>query len=199
MPILLRALFAVLLVLTAVGAWAADITGQVTVSGVPIPGATVTATRDGQQARAITDESGTFRLMELTEGTCEPGFEPVRDAFAAGFSEGPELGASLAVVVDGEVVVDLWAGWCDRARTKPWEADTIVNVASTGKGFLATATHLLVERGALALDQPVADLWPSFAAAGKESITVAQLLDHTAGLVALREPLPLVAARRRSG
>lgn len=123
-------------------------------------------------------------------GRCDERFEAVRSAFAGGFAGGPELGASLAVVVDGELVVDLHGGFRDAARAEPWSADTLVNVASTGKGFVSTALHRLVERGEVDLDQPVSSLWPEFAAEGKGAITVAQLLEHSAGLPALREPLP---------
>src|SRR5947208_3360749 len=105
-------------------------------------------------------------------GSCAAPFEGVRTAFERVFAEGPELGASLALVVDGELVLDLFGGFRDQARTAPWMADTIVNVASTGKGFVTTAVHLLVEQGRLDLHQPVSDLWPEFASSGKASITV---------------------------
>jgi CubicO group peptidase (beta-lactamase class C family) len=123
-------------------------------------------------------------------GTCAPGFSAVRDAFAANFEAGREVGASFAAVLDGALVVDLWGGHADAARTRPWQRDTLVNVFSTTKAPAALAIHLLASRGALDLDAPVARYWPEFAQGGKQAIPVRQLLDHTAGLAALRAPLP---------
>jgi CubicO group peptidase (beta-lactamase class C family) len=90
--------------------------------------------------------------------------------------------------------VDLWGGYMDAARTRPWERDTIVNVWSTTKGIVATCAHRLVDRGLLELDAPVAKYWPEFAQAGKEDIPVRFLLSHQAGLPAIREPLPMGSA-----
>ena len=126
------------------------------------------------------------------EGTVAPPFAPVRDAFARNFTERDELGAGVSVVHRGEVVVDLWGGWVDEARTLPWSRDTIVHTYSTIKPLVATCALLLVYRAALDLDAPVTRHWPEFGAAGKESVTLRQLLSHRAGLVALREPVPAV-------
>jgi CubicO group peptidase (beta-lactamase class C family) len=123
-------------------------------------------------------------------GRCEPRFEAVRAAFAATFDEPTALGACVAAVVHGELVVDLWGGHADVSRRRPWAPDTIVNLASAGKGAVAACAHVLVDSGELDLDRPVAELWPAFAANGKDAVTVAQLLDHTAGLPAIREPMP---------
>lgn len=123
-------------------------------------------------------------------GTCHPRFETVRGAFADAFEKYREVGAAIAFSLDGELVVDLWAGHVDSDRTGPWQRDTIVNVYSTTKGMTAICAHQLVERGLLDLDAPVADYWPEFAQAGKESIPVRWLLSHQAGLPAVREPLP---------
>lgn len=127
------------------------------------------------------------------DGTCAPGFEKVRDAFAANFAAGKEVGASFAATVDGEIVVDLWGGHADAARTRPWTRDTLVNVWSTTKAMAALVAHMLVDRGKIDLDAPVAHYWPEFAAGGKGSIPVHMLLSHRAGLAALRERLPLEA------
>jgi CubicO group peptidase (beta-lactamase class C family) len=116
------------------------------------------------------------------EGTCETAFEPVRAAFAANFDDRDEVGAAVALYVDGRPVVDLWGGVADLATGRPWEEDTIALVFSTTKGATATCALLLVERGELDLDAPVADYWPEFAAAGKERIPVRWLLTHQAGL-----------------
>ena len=126
-------------------------------------------------------------------GTCAPRFAAVREAFAANFAAGQEVGASFAATVDGELVVDLWGGHADAARTRPWVRDTIVNVFSTTKAPTALCAHMLVDRGALDLDAPVARYWPEFAAHGKAGITTRHLLSHTAGLAAIRTPLPTEA------
>ncbi|HEX2485324.1 MAG TPA: serine hydrolase domain-containing protein [Myxococcota bacterium] len=124
------------------------------------------------------------------EGFCAPGFEGVRDAFAAAFASGGEVGAAVAAVVGGEPVVDLWAGHADQARTRPWTRDTLVNVYSTTKGMTAICAHHLVERGKLDLDAPVARVWPEFAAADKGDVPLRWLLSHRAGLPAVRTLLP---------
>src|SRR5882757_6870763 len=95
-------------------------------------------------------------------GDCAPNFEPLRDCFAALLAAGEDLGASLAVVLDGEFVVDLWGGWADVARSTPWGRDTLTNVWSTTKTMTSLAALLLVERGELDPDAPVAHYWPEF-------------------------------------
>lgn len=126
-------------------------------------------------------------------GFCAPRFEPVRKAFAANFEAGRETGASFAATLDGEPVVDLWGGFADAACTRPWERDTIVNVFSTTKAMMALCMHVLVERGLLDLDAPVARYWPEFGQAGKAEMPVRYLLSHQAGLAAVRAPLPTEA------
>jgi len=128
--------------------------------------------------------------MGDVQGECAPRFAAVRDVFESHFAEGREVGASFAVTLDGEPVIDLWGGFADAARTRPWQRDTIVNVFSTTKAMAALAAHWLADRGLLDLDAPVARLWPEFGAAGKASLPVRWLLSHQAGLAALREPLP---------
>ncbi|MFK0293818.1 serine hydrolase domain-containing protein [Streptomyces sp. NPDC090442] len=122
-------------------------------------------------------------------GHCAPGYEGVRAAFERNFRDQGEVGAAVAVLVDGAPVVDLWGGHADTAGSRPWERDTLVNVYSTSKGMAALCAHLLVDRGELDLDAPVARYWPEFARAGKEAIPVRWLLSHRAGLLAPREPL----------
>ena len=122
-------------------------------------------------------------------GECQPRFAAVREQFAKNF-EGVELGAAVAITVDGEPVVDLWGGHVDKEETQEWQRDTLVNVYSTTKGMVALCAHMLVERGQLDVDAPVARYWPEFAAAGKEEIPVRWLLSHQAGLPAVRKPLP---------
>ncbi len=116
------------------------------------------------------------------QGHVEPGFERVREAFEANFAEGREVGASFAVELDGKPVVDLWGGFADRGRTRPWQADTLANVWSTTKGFSSLCIAMLVDRGRLSYEQTVASVWPEFAAAGKEHLTVGQVMSHQGGL-----------------
>lgn len=116
-------------------------------------------------------------------------FEAVRDTFAALFDNPNERGAALCVQVAGETVIDLWAGPADRDGQEMWQQDTLLNLFSCTKAFAAVATLQLVGEGKLELDAPVARYWPEFAAAGKERITVRQLLCHQAGLPAIRTPL----------
>jgi CubicO group peptidase (beta-lactamase class C family) len=127
------------------------------------------------------------------EGECGPRFAAVRDAFAASFASGREVGASFAATLEGELVVDLWGGHADAARTRPWARDTIVNVFSTTKAMTALCAHLLVDRAMLDLDAPVARVWPEFAAEGKAAVTPRHCLNHSAGLAAIRRPLPVEA------
>lgn len=115
-------------------------------------------------------------------GFCEPQFMPFRDAFAANFANGLELGASFGATWRGRLVVDLWAGFADVERTRPWEQDTIVAVASTTKIMLMIAASMVIERGLLDLDAPVARYWPEFAQGGKAAVTVRDALTHQAGV-----------------
>jgi CubicO group peptidase (beta-lactamase class C family) len=123
------------------------------------------------------------------EGTCDPRFARVREAFTENFGSSRETGASVAIALDGVIVADLWGGWADKARTRPWTRDMIVNVYSTTKGLTAICAHRLAGEGRLDLDAPVANYWPEFAANGKNRITVRHLLNHRAGLPAIRKPL----------
>lgn len=121
-------------------------------------------------------------------GHCDARFAAVRTAFEENFRDRDELGAAVTVMLDGETVVDLWGGWADAARTRPWERETLVNVWSTSKGPTSLCAHILADRGLLDFNAPVAAYWPEFAAAGKESVLVRHLLSHRAGLAGLREP-----------
>ncbi len=124
-------------------------------------------------------------------GTCTTRFMPVRDVFSSLFSSGMDVGASVAVSVDGVLEVDLWGGFADGERTRPWERDTIVNVFSTTKTVMALAALVLADCGALDLDAPVARYWPAFAANGKGDVRVRHLLGHTSGLSGWQERLAI--------
>jgi CubicO group peptidase (beta-lactamase class C family) len=124
-------------------------------------------------------------------GTCSARFDPLRELFAAKLESGEDLGASLAVNIDGEMVVDLWGGWADEARTVPWTENTITNVFSTTKCMTSLAALVLVDRGELDLDATVAKYWPEFAARGKAGIKVRHLLSHTSGVSGWEQPITL--------
>jgi CubicO group peptidase (beta-lactamase class C family) len=130
----------------------------------------------------------------LIHGTVAQGFERVRDAFVANFARG-EIGAALCVSVRGQRVVDLWAGWADREREMPWEADTPCVVFSVTKGFVGTCFLALQDRGGIDLDAPIATYWPEFAGgdagATRAGITVRTLLNHRSGLCAVDRGLTI--------
>ena len=122
-------------------------------------------------------------------GHVTPGFESVRDAFAANFANDGDVGASFCATLKGEIVVDIWAGVADAETGTPWERDTIVNVYSTTKTMCALTALLLADRGELDFAKPVAHYWPEFAANGKAAVTVAQLMSHSAGLSGFKEKM----------
>jgi CubicO group peptidase (beta-lactamase class C family) len=138
----------------------------------------------GESVTEIDEERGGIRI----QGSCDDAFRGVADAFAENFAERGEVGAAVAVHVDGRSVVDLWGG----TKTKggdPWERDTISLVFSCTKAATALCAHMLVDRGELDLHAPVVDYWPEFGANGKSQVTVAMMLNHSAGLPALRDPV----------
>ena len=122
-------------------------------------------------------------------GHVTPGFESVRDAFAANFANDGDVGASFCATLKGEIVVDIWAGVADAETGTPWERDTIVNVYSTTKTMCALTALLLADRGELDFAKPVAHYWPEFSANGKAAVTVAQLMSHSAGLSGFKEKM----------
>jgi CubicO group peptidase (beta-lactamase class C family) len=125
------------------------------------------------------------------EGEFDERFSGVAEALARNLDEGVDIGASVAVALDGEPVVDIWGGHKDLAATEAWEADTIVNVFSTTKTMTALCALMLADRGELDLHAPVARYWPEFSQAGKDRIEVRELLGHTSGLSGWQEPLAL--------
>ena len=128
-------------------------------------------------------------------GNVAAGFEPVREQFAANFQREDhcrEVGAALSVFHGERCVVDLWAGHIDARGVQPWCKDTLLNVYSTTKGIVAACVAMLVDRGLLNYDDTVASVWPEFAQNGKQSITIAQVLSHQAGLPAFEEPTTVV-------
>jgi CubicO group peptidase (beta-lactamase class C family) len=117
-------------------------------------------------------------------------FQPVREEFARNFRDRGEVGAAVCVQVDGRTVVDLWGGLAERRSGRPWQRDTLGVVWSCTKGAVALCAGVLLSRGLLELDAPVARYWPAFADAGKETVTVRMVLSHQAGLPAARTTLP---------
>jgi CubicO group peptidase (beta-lactamase class C family) len=122
-------------------------------------------------------------------GHCDARFRAVREEFAHNFAERGEVGAAVCIVVDGVTVVDLAGGWADQAARTLWQRDTLVDFYSVGKAFVALLALQLVDAGLVALDAPIADVWPEFAVAGKEGATLRHALCHRAGVPAIRERL----------
>jgi CubicO group peptidase (beta-lactamase class C family) len=126
--------------------------------------------------------------MASIDGTCDERFGAVQRKLADYLDAGDELGASIVVDLDGDVAVDLWGGYRDEARSQPWQRDTITNVWSTTKTVTSLAALMLVDRGELDVDAPVARYWPEFGAAGKQDVLVRHLLSHTSGVSGLDQP-----------
>jgi CubicO group peptidase (beta-lactamase class C family) len=126
--------------------------------------------------------------MADINGFCDERFDSVRNELAQCLDSGAELGASIVLDLDGDVVIDMWGGYRDEARTQPWVSDTITNVWSTTKTVTSLAALMLVDRGQLDVDAPVAAYWPEFAAAGKEGVLVRHIMSHTSGVSGLEQP-----------
>ena len=129
--------------------------------------------------------------MADIHGTCDERFEAVRRALAQNLDSGEELGASIVVDIDGDHVVDVWGGFRDQARTTPWDEHTITNVWSSTKTVTSLAALMLVDRGELDVDQPVAKYWPEFAANGKQDVLVRHVMSHASGVSGLDQPAPV--------
>ncbi len=123
------------------------------------------------------------------DGECDKRFHGVREVFAENLAKRGELGAAVSIYLDGKCVVDLWGGYADKARTRPWQRDTLVNVYSTTKGLTSTCAHRLIDQGKLDPDEPVSKYWPEFAQAGKKDLPVRYILSHRAGLPGVSKPL----------
>jgi CubicO group peptidase (beta-lactamase class C family) len=127
--------------------------------------------------------------MADVQGTCEARFDGVRRVLSDNLDSGADVGASVAVYLHGEPVVDMWGGYADGAKTTPWERDTITNVWSTTKTMTFLCSLMLADRGELDFHAPVSRYWPEFAEAGKEAVEVRHLMGHTAGLSGWEKPL----------
>jgi len=123
------------------------------------------------------------------QGLTHDRYAAARAVFEGNLERGDDIGASFCATVEGETVVDLWGGWADPAKTRPWTRDTIVNVYSTTKTMTALTALLVADRGQLDFDAPVARYWPEFAANGKAGVKVSHLMSHSAGLSGWKEKL----------
>jgi CubicO group peptidase (beta-lactamase class C family) len=124
-------------------------------------------------------------------GKLDARFEPLRDVLEDSLAAGADCGLSLVVDIDGQRLVDVYGGFADAARTRPWERDTIVNVWSTTKTVTSLAVLMLADRGLVDLDAPVARYWPEFAEQGKEGVLVRHLMSHTSGLAGWNTPFAI--------
>jgi CubicO group peptidase (beta-lactamase class C family) len=128
--------------------------------------------------------------MADIHGSCDERFKGVSDVLAANIDEGADVGASVAVTVDGELVVDIWGGYADEGQSRPWARDTITNVWSTTKTMTALCALILADQRELDLNRAVSDYWPEFGAGGKRRVVlVRHLLAHTAGLPGWSAPM----------
>ena len=129
--------------------------------------------------------------MSDVQGLSDSKFDGLRDVFTSQLASGEDLGASLALRIDGEPLVDLWGGWSDEAKTTPWQRDTIVNVWSTTKTMTNLCALILHDRGLLDVYKKVSTYWPEFAANGKENVEVRHLLSHTSGVSGWAQPITI--------
>jgi CubicO group peptidase (beta-lactamase class C family) len=127
--------------------------------------------------------------MIEVQGFLSPGFEPIAKVFAGNFENNGEIGAGFCAIRDGEIVVDIWGGFADTAKTKPWAENTITSVFSTTKGISSIVAAWLVDQGALDYETPVSHYWPEFGAHGKDKLTLGQMLSHQAGLPGFAQPI----------
>jgi len=119
-------------------------------------------------------------------GYCHENFSEVKRIFNHNFDKYKEIGSSLCIIVDGEIVVDIWAGYKNKDKTKEWSKDTLSVGFSSTKAALALCTHMLIERGELNLKEKVTKYWPEYGKNGKEETTVEMILNHSAGIPALK-------------
>jgi CubicO group peptidase (beta-lactamase class C family) len=130
-------------------------------------------------------------MTSAVQGHADARFDTVADALADELAKGNEVGAAIAIDIDGELVVDVWGGHADAAKTVDWEQNTVVNVWSSTKTVTSLAGLMLADRGLLDLDATVATYWPEFAANGKQDVRVRHLLSHTSGVAGWQEPMTI--------
>ncbi len=123
--------------------------------------------------------------------SCDNRYERLTEAFEGNFTSRGDVGAALAVVEEGQLVVNLWSGFRDANQQSPWRENTLTNIWSTTKGVVAACAAILVDRGLLDYEKPVSFYWPAFAANGKADVTVRMLLSHQAGLCGFADPVDM--------
>ena len=123
------------------------------------------------------------------QGNFDEKFKSIVDCYDNQFNLGLDIGSSLAVTYEGEIVIDIWAGTRDKAQTLPWEENTIVNVFSSTKNATSLSAYVLADQGKLDFSAPVAKYWPEFAQKGKENILVSHIMSHSSGLPGWDEPV----------
>ena len=128
-------------------------------------------------------------MHEVLAGHCDSRFDKVAEALADEITSGGEVGAAIAIDIDGELVVDMWGGHADAAKTVPWREDTIVNVWSSTKTITALAGLMLIDRGLVEATAPIARYWPEFAANGKQDIEFRHLMSHSSGVSGWEQPV----------
>jgi CubicO group peptidase (beta-lactamase class C family) len=138
----------------------------------------------------MTAQSLINRQRPAITGFCHDRFAPVKEAFERNFREHDEVGAAVAIYLDGEPVVDLWNGIADLDTGASWDRETALTIFSAGKGLAAACLHVLIDRGLLDLDAPIARYWPEFAANGKNEATVALAMSHQLGLPLWQSEVP---------
>lgn len=124
------------------------------------------------------------------QGICQPEFLPIKEAFLKGFDAGLEKGASVAVMREGEMVVDLWGGFANAKETRPWQEDTLAQIASTTKIMTTLCALMVIDQGKLDPDAPVVEYWPEFGKHGKDKVLVRHVFDHSAGVPGWSPPIP---------
>jgi CubicO group peptidase (beta-lactamase class C family) len=131
-------------------------------------------------------------MASSSQGSCTPDYAQLRAEFDQRLASDAELGASIAVIERGELVVDLWGGYAAAAKTKPWLENTLVNTWSITKTMTALAVLVLIDRNEIDPEAPVAKYWPEFAAAGKGGVLIKHLLSHSSGLAGWEQPIDVV-------
>jgi CubicO group peptidase (beta-lactamase class C family) len=129
-------------------------------------------------------------MIPEVRGQCDPRFQRMEEIFAHNFDEGLELGASLAVTLEGELVLDLWGGYQDLEKTRAWQEDTLTIVFSSTKFATNLCAYVLIDQGRLQLDARIADYWPEFASKGKDKVLVKHIFNHTTGVPGYDPPIP---------
>lgn len=130
-------------------------------------------------------------MANAVKGSCDPAFNRVRDLLQERLTSEEELGASLCVNIDGKNVLDLWGGYADAEKTRPWEENTLTVVWSCSKIVTALAALTLVDRGLLDPEERVSKYWPEFGVNGKEDVKVWHILSHSSGLSGWEKPVTI--------